>query len=63
MQTKLHTTSWRAGQEQEEIKQALEEARKKETSLQQQVREAEQRLQQVLEQHQREIKAKDEELQ
>ena len=35
---------------QEEVKRALEEARKKEASLQQQEREAEQRIQQVIEQ-------------
>ena len=45
------------------MKQALEEAQRREVSVQQQVQEAQQRLQQVQEQHQSQIKAKDEELQ
>ena len=45
------------------MKQALEEAQKKEVSLQQQVQDAQQRLQQIIEQHQGQMKAKEEELQ
>ena len=48
---------------QEEVRRALEEAHKKEASLQQQVHEAEQVIEQVIEQHQKEIEARDEELQ